>query len=344
LIPAQAVPTHETVVTGAVGGIPVQGRRAVAPAAPAATADGRAAPIAALLVFVTASGLALQGRLASALAEHIGSIPSIAISNTSGLVPLAAIVFMAAARRAGLRQLLASRPPLWMWGCGLAGTIAAVTSASVIPIIGVAVLGVVMTATQSIAGLGIDRAGIGSTGVMRVSRQRLMGVALVLGAVVVAAVGRGGHLTVPLLAVIVVVGVIGTLPQAANGHLTDRSGSPIVTGFVNFATGAIFIDTLFLLGSAFTSWPQHWPSNIWLYLSGVPSAIFVVIASAAVGRLGVLGVTLATVAGNLCGGLVIDIVSPSNGGGVPVTTVAATALTLAAVAVTTYTRAPRVLR
>jgi bacterial/archaeal transporter family-2 protein len=78
----------------------------------------------------------------------------------------------------------------------------------------------------------------------------------------------------------------------------------------------------------------QWPGEWWLYVGGVLGAIYIALAAVAVGELGVLRLSLATVAGQLVAAVVLDVVWPAPGISLRAPTVIGAVLTLVAVAVT----------
>ena len=79
----------------------------------------------------------------------------------------------------------------------------------------------------------------------------------------------------------------------------------------------------------------HWPREPWLYVGGALGWVIIAVAAIVVGTLGVLRFGLATTAGQLVGGVLLDL-----GRGVATTTVLAVLLTLVAVAVSGLTPKP----
>jgi transporter family-2 protein len=73
----------------------------------------------------------------------------------------------------------------------------------------------------------------------------------------------------------------------------------------------------------------HWPSGFWLYLGGPLGCAFIAVAAVAVSVLGVLRLGLAVTAGQLLGGVLLDLHR-----GVSAVTLVAVALTMVAVGVT----------
>jgi len=78
----------------------------------------------------------------------------------------------------------------------------------------------------------------------------------------------------------------------------------------------------------------RWPHVWWLYVGGALGAVYIALAAVAVAELGVLRLSLATVAGQLVAAVVLDVVWPSPGITLRYQTVVGAALTLVAVAVT----------
>ena len=84
-----------------------------------------------------------------------------------------------------------------------------------------------------------------------------------------------------------------------------------------------------LVGAGPDRW---WPGPVGLYAGGALGVVYITVAAWAVRGLGVLRLALSTVAGQLAGGLLIDLISPGRAGGVDAATVAGVVLTLAGVA------------
>jgi transporter family-2 protein len=97
--------------------------------------------------------------------------------------------------------------------------------------------------------------------------------------------------------------------QAANGHIRRLSGDVLIAVLVNFVVGTAALLAVCLvrygsgrLGSV--SWPG---SPLWLYTGGVLGVVFVAVSTATVRLLGVLRLTLAVVAGQLFGAVLLDV-------------------------------------
>jgi transporter family-2 protein len=292
---------------------------------------------AALAAAVVAGGfVALQQRLNGALGVALGdALLAALVSFLAGLVLVAAVV---AARPAARAAVPAVRTVPW-WGRlgGLGGAGLVAVGAAATPVVGVALLTVGLVAGQTTGGLLVDRAGIGPSGPHLLTAPRLAGAALCLAAVVLASLGRDARAASPLLLVLVVVaGALTSLQQGLNGRVRAATGDAAVTTLLNFAVGTAALALGCLLTAAGHGLPaRHWPGagQVYLYLGGPIGASFVAVAAAVVRRLGVLRLGLATIAGQLVGALLLDVIAPATGRGVAVGTVAGAALTLVAVAV-----------
>jgi bacterial/archaeal transporter family-2 protein len=91
----------------------------------------------------------------------------------------------------------------------------------------------------------------------------------------------------------------------------------------------------FVIHSAIAGWPTRLPTEPWLYLGGAIGVVFIAVAAAIVRSIGVLLLSLATIAGQLVTSLLLDILAPTSRQGVTVTTILGTGLTLVAVVIAT---------
>ena len=208
---------------------------------------------------------------------------------------------------------------------------------------GVSILFVFLVLGQTVGALVVDAAGIGPGGSQPPSLTRVLGTVLAVGAAVIAAVGQpsgaGGH--VGLLAVIVVAGAGIAVQQAANGNLQRVTGEATVAASGVVRSWGLSAWRCWLRCSPLTGgFPElHWGVGPWwIYLGGLAGAIFITLAAAIVGLLGVLRLSLATIAGQLLGALGFDAFAPSAGATLAWTTVAAVVLTFVAMVVASVRR------
>jgi transporter family-2 protein len=293
--------------------------------------DGRSG---ALLIAVVAAGglLGLQGRINGALGTDLHSaILAALLSFTVGTAVLAVVV--AVAHRAGVRRLLRAQIRWWWWLGGFAGAAVVASTAAGVPEVGVALVSVCIVAGTAVGALAADEFGLGPGGRRAVTRARVGGALLAVAAVGLGAIGAqhaaaGSWLFVVLFAA----GVASAGQQAANGQLRRAADSTAVASLVSFTAGTLLllVAVLFRGDFAGVSWPHTWL----MYVGGLLGAVYIALAAAAVQRLGVLRISLATVAGQLAGGVVLDIVWTVPGAHLRGTTIAGAVLTLVAVAVT----------
>lgn len=286
---------------------------------------------------VAAGGLlGLQARINGQLGAHLHSaVDAALVSFTVGTVLLFLIVMTRF--RPALVRLRRGRTLWWWWLGGLAGASVVSSTAEGVPQIGVALVTVCIVAGTAIGGLAVDEFGLGPGGRAQVTRWRVAGAALAVAAVSLGAVGDAHASVKPaLFAALFAAGAASAAQQAANGQIRKVADSAAVASFVSFTGGTVALVVLAAARADLTG--RDWPSTWWLYTGGVLGAAYIALAAATVARLGVLIVSLATVAGQLAAAVVLDAAWPSPGIQLRPTTVIGAGLTLAAVAVSASRR------
>lgn len=285
----------------------------------------------ALTAAVVSGGLvALQQRINGQLGQALQDpLLAAVVSFGSGLVVMTLLVTR---RRHVLPRV--REVPWWTRLGGLGGATLVAVGATAAPRIGVALLTVGLVSGTTVAALAVDRAGLGPGGHRPLTVPRLAGAALCLAAIALSA-REGLRAVSPLLLLLVVLaGGLISVQQALNGRLRATTDALVAT-FVNFAVGtSALVAGLGVQALAGGYHAERWPREPWLYLGGTFGCVFIAIAAVAVGTLGVLRFGLATTAGQLVGGVLLDLDR-----GVSALTLVAVALTLAAVSVSG--RAPR---
>jgi transporter family-2 protein len=286
-------------------------------------------PVALAAAVASGGMVALQQRVNGDLAVSLDdALLAAVVSFATGLVVVALVVSVRRTSTAGVRQLSAM-PWYWRFG-GLGGASLVAAGAAASPRIGVALFTVGLVAGTTLGGLVVDVVGLGPGGHQPLTGPRLGGAALGLVAIVVSA-AEGLRSADPwLLVAVVAAGCLVSYQQAVNGRV--RAGTDaVVATFQNFVVGLAAL-LLGLAGRALVVGvhAQHWPGwgHWWLYLGGPMGASFVALAAVVVKRLGVLRLGLAVTAGQLVGGILLDLDR-----GVAAATVVGAALSMAAVVV-----------
>jgi transporter family-2 protein len=250
------------------------------------------------------------------------------VSFVTGLVAVTVLLLLRKGSRAQLRVL--RDIPWWTRLGGLGGATLVAVGATAAPKIGVALLTVGLVAGSTIGGLLVDRIGLAPGGVRGITGPRALGAVLCLLAIGISA-AEGVRSSSPfLLGLVVLAGGLISFQQAVNGRVRHATDALVAT-FVNFVVGTcgLLLGLLLrevLVGVRADAWPDL--AHAYLYLGGPIGAGFVAVAALVVRPLGVLRLGLAVTAGQLLGGVLIDLDR-----GVAVATLAAGVLTMAAVAV-----------
>jgi transporter family-2 protein len=310
-----------------------------ATSAPPTLSPGRRAAGVGLAV---ASGVAVAGqsRINGELGVRLADgFAAAVVSFGLGLLVLLVLV---PATRGGRRGLAALRTALRdgalrPWQClgGVCGAFLVATQGLTIGTLGVAVFTVAVVAGQSGSSLLVDRAGVGPTGRQPVTPARLLGAVLTVLAVLLAVgdrLGDPGTLVLALLPLLAGVGI--AWQQAVNGRVRGAAGSALTATLVNFAVGTAALLVTLAVDVAVRGRPAGgFPSEPWLYLGGPIGIVFIALAAAIVRFTGVLLLGLATIAGQIVGAVLLDVVLPTAASHPGPATLAGAALTLVAVAV-----------
>ncbi|MFG2053588.1 DMT family transporter [Micromonospora sp. NPDC048930] len=288
----------------------------------------------------TASGVAVavQSRINGELGVRLADgIAAAVVSFGLGLLILLVLVPATPGGRRGLAALRAALRDgsLRPWQClgGVCGAFLVATQGLTIGTLGVAVFTVAVVAGQSGSSLLVDRAGIGPAGPQPVTPNRLVGAALTVLAVVLAVGDRLGDPAALALALLPLAAGVGIAwQQAVNGRVRAAAGSATTATLVNFTVGTAALLATFAVEAALRGRPGGGlPSEFWLYLGGPIGIVFIALAAAIVRFTGVLLLGLATIAGQIVGAVLLDLVLPTKASHPGPTTLLGAALTLVAV-------------
>ncbi|MDH6237849.1 DMT family transporter [Cryobacterium sp. CG_9.6] len=282
---------------------------------------------------------ALQSRVNGELGVQIGDgFAAAVISFGSGLVILCVGLLLWPTGRRGLtrvREAVRSGSLSWWHLCGgVSGAFFVLSQGLAASMLGIALFTVAVVAGQTVSGLLMDRFGIGPGGRRPLTATKIVGVVVALVAVLWTVSGQlTSDVPLWLLWLPLVAGVGQGWQQAVNGRVRILANSALTATFLNFATGTIALVIAAVVHGLSAGFPTSLPTAPWLYLGGVIGCIFIAGAAVVVRTTGVLLLGLSIVAGQLLCALAIDVIAPTSGHPLTLTTVGGSALALAAVVI-----------
>ena len=290
------------------------------------------------MALVAGAGLSLQAFLNGRLGVSIGSPELAALVNN--VVGLAALLLVAGASGALVRAVRrlrgADKGRPWHYAASGIGAIFVMVAAIAAPKIGIALLTVAVVCGQALGSIAADALGLSPAGRRGPTSARVLGVTLALVAVGIAALGADRGLDLSLLALAMASGVGLAVGQAGLGQVTERTGEPLAAATVGFALGAVL--TVAIIAVLDVGLPANgWSAPAEQWAGGLFGAAVVVGLGRLVITLGVLRLTLALVAGQSVGALVLDLAAPAAGREVTVRTVVSVLLTFVAAVVSGMT-------
>jgi bacterial/archaeal transporter family-2 protein len=196
-----------------------------------------------------------------------------------------------------------------------------------------------VVAGQAVGGLIVDRVGLGPGGAQPLSVTRVAGALLAVVAVVIIRLGHSagavtGAVVAGILVAATIGGAMGSVQQALNGRVQRATGEATLAVTINFTAGMILLLLVYAGVAGSGHGPaEHWPPGLWVYTGGLLGIGYIACSVLAVRTLGVLRLGLLLVAGQLAGGVVIDLVAPGQTGRPGALTYVAVVLTIVAVAI-----------
>jgi len=291
------------------------------------------------LAILFGAGVATQSRINGELGRQLdnGFLAALVSFGSGFLILVVAMALSPVGRRGfGLvtTALRGRTIPWWYVAGGVAGAFLVLSQGVAASVVGIAVFTVAIVSGQTLSGLLIDRAGMGTMVAKKVTPTRLIGSLLVLVGVGVAASGQlDAHFPVWLLVMPFLAGLGIGWQQAVNGQVREVAHSPLTATFINFAVGTTVLLIITLIHSVSAGWPDTMPTSWWLYLGGPIGVVFIAGAAVLVRITGVLLLGLSMIAGQLLASVVIDLVVPVAGHVISATTLGSAAITLVAVAI-----------
>jgi transporter family-2 protein len=294
--------------------------------------------------------LAVQGRVNGQLGLQMrDGVFAALISFFIGSVLLLAALPILPAARAGVGRLRKSlhdgalRP--WQLVGGTCGAFLVTTQGLTVSILGVAVFTVAVVAGQVVSSLPVDRAGLGPGGPQPITLPRAVGALLAVVAVIIS-VSDHGAITDPgglwWAALPAVAGLALAWQLAINGQVRIAADNVVVPTIVNFLVGTTALVVAAVVDVIVRGWPSALPGQWWLYIGGALGIVTILTAVTAVRVTGVLLLGLSSVAGQLVGAVLLDVVVPTDGGGgLSPTSLIGIAITMVAVGIAAIRVKPR---
>jgi transporter family-2 protein len=276
----------------------------------------------------------VNGRLAGSLGSPVLAGTA---NNLSGLFWLAVIGSAAGVpRRAKARFVTRTGLRWWHVAAGANGALFITVGAYSAPRLGVALFTVAVVCGQLTGSVLVDRRGLSPGAVRPLTVFRIIAVVLALTATALGLVGHGGELQPELVLLALVAGAGVAVQQAAMGHIALVTGEAIAAAALNFAVGA---SVLVVVAVASATAPDTWTPSLFECVGGAIGAGCAALMATIVGRLGVLRLMLALVAGQSVGALLLDVVAPPTGASPTALTFLSAALAVLAVLVSGQRRA-----
>ena len=313
---------------------------------PAAAAEsGQPAASSAVMLISAAAAFgvgtltALQSRANGTLATVFGSSIDAALSSfLTGWIVLSAGLLLPQARAGLARAYRAYRDQhlsWWQFLGGLGGGFLVATQAWAVPQIGVALFTIALVGGQTVNALLVDGLGLGPAGKTPVTLGRVIASLGTFVGVAVAMIGRGGQgqggLPLVVILVAVAAGAGLAVQQAINGRVNRATGHVMATTWINFTWGIGLLLGVLLAQIARGTWrpPVSWNAPPWAWVGGLLGIVFVAVGAVVVNHLGVLLAALLTLAGQLIGAVVVDVLTPGGAANINGLVLLGVALTLA---------------
>jgi len=278
------------------------------------TRSALVAPLAAALTvgLLTAVQSRINGSLASAIG---GGLQAAAVSFVIGMCALTLVVLGSARLRDGVgrlwRSLSLGELKWWQVTGGVLGGYFVLAQSVAVPTIGVGLFTISLVAGLTVSSLVVDGLGLGPVGKQPITLARVLasGVGVIAVATAVSSRLAEHSLSLSLTFLGFSAGVGVAIQQAFNGRVSVATGQPIVAGWFNFLLGSATLVLMLTVGLYLgtVESPSFTEPSVWLYTGGLIGIIFISLAAWTVGRIGVLRLSLLSVAGQLTGALLLDL-------------------------------------
>jgi transporter family-2 protein len=292
-----------------------------------------------LLALIAGALISVQGRANGQLAIDIhNALGAAIISNLIGWAILWVMLLGRKTERDGFKELVravrAGELRWWILLAGIGGTLYVSMQSIAVPQIGVAIFTICIVGGQTMSSLLVDKIGFSSKGKQHVTWPRVLTSLMTLIAVIVAVYPELGTVNFKLITIFlcIVAGVVGSFQFAMISQINHVTNRPIVTTWLNFFVGSVFIAAALAVDFAKGGSIGSLPHNVWVYIGGPCGVIFVAVTSKVVRSMGVLNFVLFSVTGQLVGALLLDWIIPAHAGGLNGYLLTGTAITLGSIA------------
>jgi transporter family-2 protein len=296
-----------------------------------------------LLALIVGALTSVQGRANGQLAIDIhNALGAAIISNIIGWVILWVMLLGRKRERNGFKELVravkAGELRWWILLAGMGGSLYVSMQSIAVPQIGVAIFTICIVGGQTLSSLLVDKVGFSSRGRQHITLPRVFTAIMTLIAVIVAVYPELGRSNFKLITVLLCIGagIFGSFQFAMNSQINQVTNRPIVTTWLNFFIGTVFIAAALAVDFAKGGSIGSLPHNAWVYIGGPCGLIFIAVASTVVKSMGVLNFVLLSVTGQLAGALLLDWLIPTHQGGLNGYLVTGTAITLASIALSRF--------
>jgi len=303
--------------------------------------------LAVLASIVSGIFVSIQSRLNGELGLHLedGALAAL-ISFSSGLLILGTLLLFSPTGRAGVTRVFgdirSGSLPWWSVAGGLAGGLLVLTQGLVAGVLGVALFSIAVIAGQTLGAVVIDTRGLIGIVKIPLTTSRVVGVVLVAIGVVTTVGLWSGATDIGWAIVLPLVAGVGTgFQQGLNGTVKRVSGSALAATFINFAAGTAILILVTAVMSPLSGGGGEFPTHWVLYLGGLVGTVFIAIQTITVNHIGVLGLGVSLVAGQVLGSITLDLLVPVSPHPITAITVIGAVVTLVGSIVVTLTRRAR---
>ncbi len=296
-----------------------------------------------LLALFVGALTSVQGRANGQLAIDVhNALGAAIISNLIGWAILWVMLLGRRTERAGFKELVRAVKTgelrWWILLAGMGGSLYVSMQSIAVPQIGVAIFTICIVGGQTMSSLIVDKVGFSTRGKQHITLPRVFTSLMTLIAVMVAVYPQLGTSNFQLIVVFlcIVAGIFGSFQFAMNSQINQITNRPIVTTWLNFFVGTVFITVALTIDIVRGGSIGGLPHNPWVYIGGPCGVIFIAVASKVVKSMGVLNFVLFTVTGQLVGALLLDWLIPTHTGGINSYLVTGTVITLASIALSRF--------